>query len=147
MFSKNYKVIPLHLERQIPFLERSQRSGRDYQPGSFLQQRCARRAGLPSRELFVCRVPGISGRVRLTKPGVLARGAAAGSFCSLLEACWERRGDAAVAQPPLRGFVLCILNFPQCFMDGFSLFLLPCSPSSAVGPCLHTALAMSCWGV
>lgn len=141
MFSKNYKVIPLHLERQIPFLERSQGSGGE-PPAWFL---LACRAGLPSSDPLTCRVSETSGQARLTQLGVLAEGPMPAPF----PACWKRAGmgeGMLLHSPRWEDVFSAFLAFPSLSWMVFP-FHLPCRPSGGAGPCLHTALAMSCWGV
>lgn len=120
VFSKNYKVIPLHLERPIPFLERSQGSGRE--PPAWFLLTC--RAVLGGQDSPPVNSSPAGSLRSLDKSDSLSwvflPENNASSFSSLLEGCWEGRRDAAAAQPPLRGFVLCILSFSQRFMH------LPC---------------------
>lgn len=72
--------------------------------------------------------------------------------CQLLFQCaasmlrWER-GCCCCCTAPTKTIYSVHSLLSPCVSWMVFLFHLPCSPSSGVGSCLPTALAMSCWGV
>lgn len=133
MFSKNYKVIPLHLERQIPFLERSQRSGREYQVPS-----CSRGVlggqGSPAVNSSSAGSPGSLDESDSLSRVFLPEGPLPAPFA----ACWERAGSGEgmllLHSLHLEDLFFAFLAFPSVSWMVFPCFFFPAARVVLLAP-------------